>query len=75
MHAGTTMGQSAVTSKPRFLVLSLDATLGTRNGLICNSPRVWNYSPDSMLGTAGGSCNCLLVWNQFVVSILLGLFV
>lgn len=68
-------GQSAVTFKLQSSVLSLDSMLGIPDGLVCNSPLVWNYSPDSTLGTVGGSCNSLFVWNQSAVSILLGLLV
>lgn len=40
------------------------------DGLVCGSPFVWNPSPDSVLGTAGGSCSPPFVWNQSAALIL-----
>ena len=43
--------------KPLALVLSPDSMLEIADGLVCSSLFVWNPFPDSMLGTAGGSCS------------------
>lgn len=48
--------------KPQPLALSLNSTLGTADGLVCNSSFVWNQPIDFTLRTVGGSWNAQPLW-------------
>ena len=61
-----------LSGKPQPLILFPDSTLGTDEGLVCNSPFAWNPSPDSMLGTVGGSCSSPFCLESVLSSSILG---
>ena len=44
-----------LSGKSQPLILFPDSTLGTDEGLVCNSTFSWNSSPNSMLGIVGVS--------------------
>ena len=58
--------------KPQPLILFPDSTLGTDEGLVCNSTFAWNSSPNSVLGTVGGSCSSPLCLESILDASVLG---
>lgn len=52
--------------KPQPLALSLNSTLGTADGLVCNSSFVWNQPMDFTLRTVRGSWNAQPLWLHLV---------
>lgn len=56
-QAFSPLDYSAPSRKPTPLTLSLDSTLGRDDRFVHKPPFVWNQTPDSILGTASGSCS------------------